>query len=86
MAQPSTCFLSHSDIVLARDFGENIPSYLHHKMKIVRLQKYKVLPVPLQLGKEELVELVSFHLELAQVKIMFGGRVPTSCMAMMSAA
>ena len=26
IAQPSTCFLSNSDMVLARDFGAKIPS------------------------------------------------------------
>lgn len=27
IAQPSTCFLSCSDMILARDFGEKNPSY-----------------------------------------------------------
>ena len=31
MAQPSMSFASCSCIVLARDFGEKIPSYLHHQ-------------------------------------------------------
>ena len=46
MAQPSTCFLSHSDIVLARDFGENIPSYLHHKMKNSQVTKVQSFTRP----------------------------------------